>query len=297
MRHIYLRSRRNYIIRFRSFGPADVTNTLTRLGVRDGDVLMVHCGWNRFAGFDGALKDLIAAIHSVVGTNGTVLMPTMAFSGSAIDYALDDPLFDYRRTPSAMGLLSEVYRRDPSVIRSQHPTHSVAGRGPLAEMLLCEHHLADNPCGAGTPWARLIDVRAKIAFLGVTTQTNTFAHCVQALLEPEWAELDAEKRTLLSGLTAERYPIRTRLESGEEFVCHTRLFDRTHMRHANSDRLTEWLDERRLVKRASVKGVPFTVLPAREAFEETKLRARAEQFIVDVQAFEQAMTQTEVKHA
>lgn len=254
------------------------------MGLEAGDVVMVHSGWGHFEGFTGSPKDLLDVLHMVVGPGGTILMPTIPFGGSAIDYARTDPLFDPSRTPSAMGLLTEVFRRNPETLRSTHPTHSVAARGPMARPLLHDHHRADSPCGPGTPWQRLIDVDGKILFLGVSTDHNTFAHSIQALLEPEWADLDQRARTLLSGLTPERYAIRVRSAPDEEVVCQTRLFDRTHVRHIDNDRLMAWLRSSGHVAETTVKGVRFTAIPARRAFEEARRRARIGEFLVDATA-------------
>ncbi|NJS39886.1 MAG: AAC(3) family N-acetyltransferase [Rhodobacteraceae bacterium] len=59
--------------------------------------------------------------------------------------------FDAKRTPSEMGLLTELFRRAPGAKRSLHPTHSVTALGPLAEQLTATHHQATTPSGRGTP--------------------------------------------------------------------------------------------------------------------------------------------------
>ena len=52
-----------------------------------------------------------------------------------------DEVFDVRRTPTAMGLLSEMARRQSDAARSLHPTHSVVAVGPLAGELVATHHV------------------------------------------------------------------------------------------------------------------------------------------------------------
>ena len=40
------------------------------------------------------------------------------------------------KTPSAVGLVNELFRRQPGVQRSLHPYNTLAARGPLAAELL-----------------------------------------------------------------------------------------------------------------------------------------------------------------
>ncbi|HYT62309.1 MAG TPA: AAC(3) family N-acetyltransferase, partial [Gemmatimonadales bacterium] len=117
---------RAYHQRFFAFTPADLQRALLQLGVLPGDVLMVHSAFDRFLGFHGGPVDVIRALQQVVGPDGTLMMPTIPFQGSAIEYALGEPVFDARQTVSRMGLITEVFRRAPGVVRSVHPTHSVA---------------------------------------------------------------------------------------------------------------------------------------------------------------------------
>lgn len=284
LKAIVRRSERTYRQGIRGFGPDQVKHALKSLGIRDGDVLMVHSGWDRLGGFRGTPKDLIDALSEVVGEKGTILMPTTPFLGSAIDHASDDPLFDARRTPSAMGLVTEVFRRGRGVVRSLHPTHSVAARGPAAEELVRDHHLAGDPCGQGTPWLRLIEFDAKILFLGVSVRANTLLHGVQAVLGPEWAELHPHIHAPLGGLTEEQYSLRTRLPDGNVHVCRTRLYDRLHVKHMKGEQVGQWLAAGRL-RQSRLGGSPLTVMRARDVFEEVRRRGREGQFVLDLKSY------------
>ena len=120
------RLQRAYVRTFWPFTAADLRNALQHLGVVPGDVLMVHSSFDRFLGFRGGPVEVIRALQDVLGPRGTLMMPTLPFTGSAIEYTSRDLVFDVRRTPSRMGFITEVFRRGPEVVRSLHPTHSVA---------------------------------------------------------------------------------------------------------------------------------------------------------------------------
>ena len=113
------------------------------------------------------------------------MMPTIPFSGTAIDWASSHPLVDLRRTPSRMGLISEIFRRSPDVIRSVHPTHPVAAWGAQAAECVAGHPLARTPCGVGSPYHRLLTRNGSVLLLGVDVNAVTNYHTAEALLESQ----------------------------------------------------------------------------------------------------------------
>src|SRR2546429_4267019 len=139
---------------------------------------MVHSAFDRFSGFQSGPNAVIRVLLDAVGTTGTLVMPTIPFQGSAIDYARSDPVFDARHTMSRMGLITELFRRAPGVARSLHPTHSVAAWGCRAETLIAGHEQADTPCGRHTPYGRLLEHDGKILLAGVPANTMTFGYFV-----------------------------------------------------------------------------------------------------------------------
>ncbi len=206
---------RAYHQRFFAFTPADLQRALLQLGVLPGDVLMVHSAFDRFLGFHGGPVDVIRALQEVVGPGGTLMMPTIPFQGSAVAYALGEPVFDARHTVSRMGLITEVFRRDPGVVRSVHPTHPVAVWGNRADAIVAGHELADTPCGRLTPYAKLLDYDGKILLAGVPVNTMTFCYFVAEDLGP---------RLTVPVLTQERYPMRWKDRDGTVRVSQLRLF-------------------------------------------------------------------------
>jgi aminoglycoside 3-N-acetyltransferase len=156
----------------------------------------------------------IRALQEVVGPGGALMMPTIPFQGTAIEYALGDPVFDAQHTVSRMGLISEVFRRSPGVVRSLHPTHSVAVWGRRADAIIAGHELAETPCGRLTPYGRLLDYDGKILLVGVPPSTMTFGYFVAEELEP---------RLAVPVLTRERYPMRWKDGDGTVRVSQLRL--------------------------------------------------------------------------
>lgn len=236
-------ARRRFLNRFRAFSPADLARELAALGVRGGDTVLVHSSYDSFEGFTGKPTDVIAVLQAAVGPSGNVLMPTLPFEGTAVDYVRSNPVFDVRRTPSRMGLLTEMFRRTPAVLRSVHPTHSVAAWGRDAAALVDSHHLATTPCGEGSPFARLLEARGKILILGAGLGVMTFYHTIEELLE---------KKLPSSPFGPEVFALQSRDYSGNLVPTNTRLFEPAVSRRRNLDKLATELRHARVWRQGQV---------------------------------------------
>jgi aminoglycoside 3-N-acetyltransferase len=158
------------------FGPEELLSFLVKLGLRNGDVVLTHISYDRFSAFTGKPTDVIDCLQRVVGNQGTLLMPTIPFTGLAVEYVREGKIFDVLRTPSQMGLVTEIFRRMPGVVRSVHPTHPVAAWGARAQEMISGHENCSTPCGRQSPYGRLLDCEGKILLLGTGIRALTFFH-------------------------------------------------------------------------------------------------------------------------
>lgn len=94
------------------------------------------------------------------------------------------PVYDSRSDPSCVGILSELFRQRPGVVRSLHPTHSVAALGKDAADYTAGEEHATTPLPRSGCWGKLLDRDATILFLGCSLRSNTFIHGVE-----EWAAI------------------------------------------------------------------------------------------------------------
>ncbi len=158
---------------------ADFIQALKNAGLGSGDTLMVHSSMKSFGRFDGGPEAVIDALLTLVGEQGTICVPTI--TGAADDGDKGPLRFDARSTPCWTGALCETLRKRPAARRSAHPTHSIAAVGKLNRVLTDNHHLAETPCGKGSPWMKLIDVKAHLLFVGATLNSCTFLHGIEEL--------------------------------------------------------------------------------------------------------------------
>lgn len=178
--------------------PMPVTATtlaaeIRALGVRTGGTLIVHSSLSRLGWVAGGAQAVVEALFAVAGPDGTVVVPT--HSSDLSDPArwqeppvpeswwpvirAEMPPFDPATTPTRMmGAIVECFRHADGVLRSDHPRHSFAARGPDAGLITAEHDLADS-FGERTPLARCYDLDAQVLLLGVGHANNTSLHLAE----------------------------------------------------------------------------------------------------------------------
>jgi aminoglycoside 3-N-acetyltransferase len=151
----------------------------------DFEILMVHSSISNMKPmYLGTAKDVVDLLLRIVGAERTLAMPAFFFGTPELfdrAYYKQHPRFDYRRTPSQMGLVTELFRRQPGVVRSLHPTHSVCALGPLASKLCATHHLSPWACGELSPFGMMGVHKTIILGLGVEyyrylTQLHAMEH-------------------------------------------------------------------------------------------------------------------------
>lgn len=157
----------------------DIVSGLRELGLREGDVVLVHSSLSSFGYVEGGADTVIDALLEVVGESGTVVVPTL--TGSDRLSVENPPVFSPSSTPCWTGLIPETFRRRKGALRSRHPTHSVAAIGARAENLTRGHEYCETPCGVGSPYFKLAELDGYILFLGVGLSCNTTMHTVEEL--------------------------------------------------------------------------------------------------------------------
>ncbi len=164
---------------------SDLIDALTEVGIRRGDTVFAHVCLDKLGQAQAcstpaqANELLLEALRSVVGREGTILVPTYTFSFCGQE------VFDVQNTTTAGGPWStsadflEWFRKLTGVIRSADPIHSVAGLGPKAEELLT--NLPNTCFGKDSVFERLMNTGGKICMIGVDLQEATFRHYVEEL--------------------------------------------------------------------------------------------------------------------
>lgn len=155
-----------------------------QLGLVAGDIVIIHSSMDQLH-LSFSFGRIISIVRSVIGENGTMLFPTFP-SLPSYEFLRSGEIFDVRKTPSHMGILTEYARRQRDAIRSLHPTKSVCAIGPHAQTLTATHSDSPYAFDRCSPYFKLAESRGKIVGLGVSTQRNSFVHCVEDILKEDF---------------------------------------------------------------------------------------------------------------
>jgi aminoglycoside 3-N-acetyltransferase len=174
---------------------AKLVEEVAHLGVQRGGVLLVHASFRALRPIEGGPLGMIRALRTALGPEGTLVMPTMT-DGSTI--------FDPHTTPTdGMGIIAELFWRQPGVLRSTHPGGSFAAEGPSAKRI-CAPQPLSPPHGPDSPVGRVHDLDGQVLLLGVTHSENTTLHLAEAvakvpysILHPCVVEQDGTARTVM----------------------------------------------------------------------------------------------------
>lgn len=160
-----------------------IRHALQNCGIKPGDCIFLHSELSSLGPVDGGPGVIIHAILGFLGEKGTLLVPTFTRSFCAFDgkpaRSLGFRAFNPNTTPIWTGSVPSAFCRFPGVIRSPHPTHSVAGIGPLAAQCLAYHRESDPPTGSTSPFAYFHEHDVKIVFLGADLSCCTYLHFLE----------------------------------------------------------------------------------------------------------------------
>jgi aminoglycoside 3-N-acetyltransferase len=139
--------------------------------------------------FTDSPLDLVRMLIDYCGPTRTLAMPAFWFGENdqgAYASLVRNPRFDLRRTPSQMGLATELFRRMPGVVWSRHPVYRISALGPLARTLTEGHEHASSPAGRGSPFEKMAACDTCIVGLGKPIQVLTQAHHTEELMGDEF---------------------------------------------------------------------------------------------------------------
>lgn len=232
---------------------------LRSLGLYDGACVIAHVSLRAIGPIEGGADTLLAAFRRVLGSAGTLLVPTYTpqfTDPGESEGAPDDqdevdrlraaiPLFDRDTTPAAriaVGTFPEVVRRQSDAYRSDHPVVSFAAIGAHARELT-ENAPFHYPLGSESPLARLHDKNGWIVLIGAGQEVNSSLHLAEI-----WADVPYIHRTV-------------RVKTGED---HWTVMQGSPECSEGFHRIESVLRQARILHRGQVGAAPAQLMRLRE---------------------------------
>ena len=156
----------------------DLRSDLANMGIRTGDLLIAHASMKSIGWVRGGPATVVRAMQRAVGRRGGLVMP--AFSYCVEKVYSRSAAFDLRASASQTGLLTETFRKTKGVVRSRHPTHSVAAWGRSAEALTVGHE-KKSAMDIDTPFHRAALAGAKVCMIGCDFKALSLLHVAETI--------------------------------------------------------------------------------------------------------------------
>ncbi len=173
---------------------ADIVADLRRLGVRDGDALMVHASLKKIGPVENGAEGIIEALDTAVGPDGTLMMTL----GAVVAHEwvnerpepereallANEPPYDPMVAPALpeVGRLAEGFRLRPGTVVNDNPSGRFGARGHHAEMLMRDDPW-DHYYGMDSPLARFLRLGGKVLRMGADLPTVTLLHHAEYLAD------------------------------------------------------------------------------------------------------------------
>lgn len=156
----------------------DLIRMIKEMGIKETDTLLIHSSMKAIGEVEGGADTVLDAFMEYLA-DGLLLLPTHTWGSMSETHNYYDPAVE----PACVGILPNLFIKRPGVIRSLHPTHSLAGYGKDAKAFLEGEENCNTPCPKEGCYSKLRERKAKILLLGVNHVKNTFIHSVEEVLQ------------------------------------------------------------------------------------------------------------------
>lgn len=160
-----------------NYNKQQLKDQLESMGLKGDETILIHSSMKSIGEVDGGADTVLDAWMEYF-KDGLLLLPTHTWK----TVNADNPVYNPQTTPSCVGLLTNMFMKRDGVIRSLHPTHSMAGYGKNAAEYLAGEEYNNTPCTPGGCYDRLRDAGGKVLLVGVGHERNTYIHSVEEVL-------------------------------------------------------------------------------------------------------------------
>ena len=102
----------------------ELKNMIKEMGIESTDTLFIHSSMKAIGEVVGGADTVLDSFMEYL-ENGLLILPTHTWANMSESHNVYDP----KKEPSCVGVLTNLFMKREGVVRSLHPTHSVAAYG------------------------------------------------------------------------------------------------------------------------------------------------------------------------
>lgn len=154
----------------------ELTEYLKTYKIPKYSTVIIHSSLFHFGQFEGGVLNFFRMLEEVFDDTYTLVMPAFNWGFSTTK------VWNYHRTKSQCGILTEHMRALPGTVRTIHPFHSLIARGPNAESLASD--ICWSSFGENSAFQKLIEAGTYNLSLGSEFIGGaTFCHYAEEALK------------------------------------------------------------------------------------------------------------------
>lgn len=157
---------------------ADLMNHLNASTINKSGTLLVHSSMKAIGEVEGGADTVLNVLIDYM-KDGLLLFPTHTWES----WNLVDGVYNPITEKSCVGLLPNLFMKKEGVVRSMHPTHSVAALGRSAQAYIKRDDEVFTPCPPSGCFGGLYEEAAQILFLGTSLNKNTYIHSLEEQMD------------------------------------------------------------------------------------------------------------------
>ncbi|EAI4828556.1 TPA: AAC(3) family N-acetyltransferase [Campylobacter lari] len=157
----------------------DLIQALKKLGIKKGDIICIHSEIYNLgiplADNKILLQQILESFEEVVGSDGTIIMPTFTYS------FCNKEIYDKVNSITKIGTLNEFFRKQKDVKRTNDPIFSFAIKGAKEELFLKD---TESCFGVNSVYDILTKNAGKLIFFGNwELEGMTYFHYLEELAQ------------------------------------------------------------------------------------------------------------------
>ena len=243
---------------------SDLKTELEALGIKKGDILLVHSSFRPLKSFGCSPDEIIGMLIDLVGDEGLLVMPSFVayeeeISGGFNETSEKEFTYDPKGSKAWTGVITDKFWRRDDVIRSSFPDNSLAARGKRAGELFKNEIDSEMAHDKKSAWEYLREHHAKILFLGIPAFNSiTEIHLCEDRLDEQFP---------VKGWFKERHYIIAE-KDGPGYKRVTRIRKQFWSRYLTEYRCSYELSRNGYLREYLYKGINVSLIPDLYSFNE-----------------------------
>ena len=198
----------------------DFFEHLRSLGIKEGDILIVHSSTEGLERLDCRANELVEKLKALVGENGTLVFPAFP-DENRLKEKDGIKVYHPQKSVAWTGMLPNLMLRMKGAVRSEFPCNPLVAYGPHAKEMMSHNLETDLAHSQNSCWGYCVSHHARILYLGIPAYHScTIVHTLEDYQPDFWPQdWYEQKEYIISGITDKHIRVRVRAQKWSMYIA------------------------------------------------------------------------------